>query len=293
MTEPTRFYEQAEWLGAKEVFFRRNRPLLLDRLLERRRRFSRVLDCGTGIGALIKHVEPLIEYDCIEGIELDAGLVATAQHEVAPLSNVRVSQGDALALPFEESEFDLVMSQELVEHVPDQTRLMSEMYRVLRPGGTMLCLRNAESEIILAPDSRYPTIEEQVIRNFNQYFLHLKGSSRQTTGSDNRTGRKLWGLATRAGFSEVTVVSDPWLIYPAPELNRDEKAVMEMIVEFLYWSSTDVGLKRYRNDLGLHQQDRIAPNWLEAWRSERLAQVSGSELLLYVNYFSLCAWKPV
>jgi SAM-dependent methyltransferase len=43
--------------------------------------------------------------------------------------------GDALQLPFPDDVFDLVISQESVEHVPDPFRAVQEMARVLRPGG--------------------------------------------------------------------------------------------------------------------------------------------------------------
>ncbi|MBN1439310.1 MAG: class I SAM-dependent methyltransferase [Anaerolineales bacterium] len=45
--------------------------------------------------------------------------------------------GDALALPFPDSSFALVLSQETVEHIADPFRAVREMARVLRPGGTL------------------------------------------------------------------------------------------------------------------------------------------------------------
>jgi SAM-dependent methyltransferase len=45
--------------------------------------------------------------------------------------------GDALALPFADGSFSLVISQETVEHVPDPFQAVREMARVLAPGGTL------------------------------------------------------------------------------------------------------------------------------------------------------------
>jgi SAM-dependent methyltransferase len=45
--------------------------------------------------------------------------------------------GDALALPFPDGQFELVISQEMVEHVPDPFRAVREMARVLRAGGAL------------------------------------------------------------------------------------------------------------------------------------------------------------
>jgi len=44
-------------------------------------------------------------------------------------------QADALALPFPDATFDLVLSQAVIEHVTDPQRYADEIVRVLRPGG--------------------------------------------------------------------------------------------------------------------------------------------------------------
>jgi SAM-dependent methyltransferase len=45
--------------------------------------------------------------------------------------------GDALRLPFSSGVFDRVIAAEVLEHIPDDLGAMSELARVLRPGGTM------------------------------------------------------------------------------------------------------------------------------------------------------------
>lgn len=47
---------------------------------------------------------------------------------------------DVTDLPFEDGRFDLVICNHVLEHVPDDAAAMSEMLRVLRPGGTALML---------------------------------------------------------------------------------------------------------------------------------------------------------
>ncbi len=45
--------------------------------------------------------------------------------------------GDALRLPFSDGGFDRVIAAEVLEHIPDDNGAMSELARVLRPGGTL------------------------------------------------------------------------------------------------------------------------------------------------------------
>ena len=48
-----------------------------------------------------------------------------------------IKEGDALALPFADGEFDRVVASEVLEHIPADIQAISELVRVLRPGGTM------------------------------------------------------------------------------------------------------------------------------------------------------------
>ena len=46
-------------------------------------------------------------------------------------------QGDATNLPFEDNQFDVVWTEHVAMNIPDKRRFYSEMYRVLKPGGTL------------------------------------------------------------------------------------------------------------------------------------------------------------
>lgn len=47
----------------------------------------------------------------------------------------RVEVGDALALPFADDSFDIVVLSEILEHIPDDERAIAEAARILKPGG--------------------------------------------------------------------------------------------------------------------------------------------------------------
>lgn len=46
-------------------------------------------------------------------------------------------QGDALSLPFADGAFDRIIAAEVLEHIADDVAAISELARVLRPGGAM------------------------------------------------------------------------------------------------------------------------------------------------------------
>lgn len=47
---------------------------------------------------------------------------------------------NALRLPFEDGSFDLCWSLESGEHMPDKQQWLTEVQRVLKPGGTFVCV---------------------------------------------------------------------------------------------------------------------------------------------------------
>ena len=50
----------------------------------------------------------------------------------SPLADVKA---DICNLPFKENSFDIILCNHVLEHIPDDTKAMQEMYRVLKPGG--------------------------------------------------------------------------------------------------------------------------------------------------------------
>lgn len=50
----------------------------------------------------------------------------------SPLADVKA---DICNLPFEDNEFDVILCNHVLEHIPDDTKAMQELFRVLNPGG--------------------------------------------------------------------------------------------------------------------------------------------------------------
>jgi SAM-dependent methyltransferase len=97
---------------------------------------DRVLDvaCGTGNAALVA----ARRFTDVVGVDFAANLLATARRRAAAEgTDITFVDGDAQALPFEDSAFDAVLSVFGVQFAPDQSRAAAELLRVTRPGGTI------------------------------------------------------------------------------------------------------------------------------------------------------------
>jgi len=74
------------------------------------------------------------------GIDMTEAMIdkARAAAALAGLSNVEVRKGDALALPLEDQSIDVVISNGVLNLVPDKLAAFGEIARVLKPGGRLL-----------------------------------------------------------------------------------------------------------------------------------------------------------
>ena len=52
-----------------------------------------------------------------------------------PSKNIKYMVGDAMNLPFKENSVDIIICNQVYEHVPSHKKLVSEIYRILRPRG--------------------------------------------------------------------------------------------------------------------------------------------------------------
>ena len=98
---------------------------------------SAILDLGCGFGWFLAYAlrSGAISVDGLELSEYDLR-VARADAELD--KSARLMAGSALCLPYPDNAFDLVTAWEVLEHIPPNTeqKMLSEVCRVLRPGGT-------------------------------------------------------------------------------------------------------------------------------------------------------------
>src|SRR5918993_5127667 len=94
-------------------------------------RRPRILDVGCGTGA---NLLMLSKYGDAEGVDVSEDALAFCRER--GLDKVKLGAGEEL--PYDDATFDLVTAFDVVEHMDDDLAGLSEMRRVLRPGGRVL-----------------------------------------------------------------------------------------------------------------------------------------------------------
>ncbi|HEC2152845.1 TPA: demethylmenaquinone methyltransferase [Staphylococcus delphini] len=99
--------------------------------------------CGTADWtiALSQAVGPEGE---VTGLDFSENMLKVGEEKTAHMDNIRLVQGDAMALPFDDNAFDYVTIGFGLRNIPDYSKALSEMYRVLKPGGMAVCLETSQ-----------------------------------------------------------------------------------------------------------------------------------------------------
>jgi arsenite methyltransferase len=97
-----------------------------------------VLDvgCGAGMDTLIA-AQMVGPSGSVTGIDMTADMVAKARRSAAEMGfdRVVIAEGSAERLPFPDASFDVVISNGVIDLIPDKDAVFVEIMRVLRPGG--------------------------------------------------------------------------------------------------------------------------------------------------------------
>lgn len=200
----------------------------------------RVLDLGCGRG---RHLHALYWDDVpvdVVGLDLSLEDVKTAWDGFFelpppdPHSDQRsavVTTGDAHRLPFPDGSFDRVICSEVLEHVPDPDQVLSEISRILKPGGLFaasvprywpeaICWRLSEGYQntpgghvrIFRSKALRRAIEQQGFRRFARHWAHALHSPYWWLQCALWDKREESGLVnTYRKFLEWDLLQRPWL----------------------------------------------------------------------------------
>jgi SAM-dependent methyltransferase len=101
---------------------------------------DRVLDLGSGAGTDSLVAAQMVGADGrVTGVDMTPQMLAKARVAAAEMGagNVEFVEAEAESLPFGDGSFDVVVSNGVIDLIPDKDAVFSELFRVLLPGGRM------------------------------------------------------------------------------------------------------------------------------------------------------------
>ena len=164
---------------------------------------SKILDlgCGNGISARLLNEA---NFDVV-GTDISPLFLKEAQKWVNPRLQYHVC--DVVELPFESESFNVICSNELIEHLPDVEIALTEMIRVVRKGG----------RIVLSG----PNLCSPLIPFFDWLSLMSGKSGRPVWGETKQQALKQFTRNCRLYLKKRFFTKSPHFIYREPDLQAD------------------------------------------------------------------------
>jgi SAM-dependent methyltransferase len=160
--------------------------------------------------------------------------------------------GDGLSLPFPDGCFDKIVAAEVLEHIPDDTRALAELARVLRPGGA----------IAVTVPRWYPELVNWAL---SAEYHNVKGGHVRIYGRGQLEGRlQAAGLQPYRRHHAHALHSPYWWLRCAVGIGHESNPVVKAYHRVLVWDIT-------------------AKHPLTRWPESALNPVLGKSLVVYAR----------
>lgn len=213
----------------------------------------RVLDVGCGSGSVTQELLDLGA--AVVAVDVDPSMVRRSRRLAAP-----VLVADGRRLPFPDGSFDVVVCNLTIMWCPDPGRLVSEMARVVRPGGVVLATMEPDyGGKVHHPEN--PLID-----------LVFKGEGIRRRGGDPHAGRRLRDHFVRAGLRTDVGIGNLEVLTPDQDL--------------ALWGRNRAFYRRMLKEAGF---DRIS---IDAWEQEYLAALDAGVQLSWFPFFHAIGRRP-
>ena len=145
----------------------------------------KILEAGCGLGRWMIHLDDL-GYS-MSGIDISVQAIEKLKN-IRP--NLNLTLGDISSMPFEDGQFDAVLSVGVIEHDPEgPEKMLQEMNRVLRPDGVMIIIVPIENVLRLLVHRPLCAIRYSIMKicgkklEFEEYRFSLKDILRRVQKS--------------------------------------------------------------------------------------------------------------
>lgn len=120
-----------------------------------------VVGCGSGLEASV--LSKRLDIDII-------GIDPLSDFLVPETPRLRLVKGDAMALDFDDDQFGFIYSYHALEHIKNPVKALTEMRRVLRPGGAFLVGTPNKSRLIGYLGSKKATLKDKLLWNTEDWI---------------------------------------------------------------------------------------------------------------------------
>ncbi|MFS1518158.1 demethylmenaquinone methyltransferase [Bacillus sp. SCS-151] len=161
--------------------------------------------CGTGDWT-IALAEAVGKTGQVTGLDFSKNMLKIGQDKVDSLglTNIDLIHGNAMELPFDDNSFDYVTIGFGLRNVPDYMQVLHEMYRVVKPGGNVVCLETSQPTLPVFRQGYYlyfrfvmPIFGKLFAESFKEYSW-LQESAREFPGM-----KELAKMFEKTGFNKV------------------------------------------------------------------------------------------
>jgi len=132
---------------------------------------EQVLDIGSGPGLLAYEMAVSVGQDGrICGVDTSEQMLAMSRTRCADKSWTEFKKADAAQLPYPDGRFDAAVSTQVFEYVADIPAALTELYRVMRPGGRVLIMDTDYGSLVIHTKDNVRM--ERILSAWNEHFVH-------------------------------------------------------------------------------------------------------------------------
>lgn len=223
---------------------------------------ERIIDIGVGPGLLAHDLARLVgDTGHVVGLDMAPAMITMARTRLAALPQAECIEGDATALAFPEASFDAAVSTQVYEYVADMPKALSELKRVLRPGGRVLILDTDWRSIVW-----HSSDEARMERVLACWDGHL---------ADPHLPARLGALLRRAGFDVARVEVVPMLAAQWQPVSY-AAGIMRAIHGYARGNGAKYGLPDAE---------------IQAWHDDQLRLIERGEFFFSVNRYAFLATR--
>lgn len=194
MTEQPSSYTMGYSEEFRQLLNRRSMETHAGYLIPYLRPGLRVLDFGCGPGTITVGLAGAVAPGEVHGIDMEESQIELARTAAAAggHDNAVFHVGDVTSLPFEDNFFDVAHCHAVLMHVPNTDATLTEVKRVLKPGGII-----ASRETVVASSFAEPSTD--TLRGGWTVFGNLISAN----GGHPQMGRELKSRFVEAGFTDI------------------------------------------------------------------------------------------